>query len=436
MRATGIIAEYNPFHHGHAYQLAQARAQTGADYVIIAMSGDFTQRGTPAIADKYTRARMALLGGADLVLEIPAPAAVSSAEYYARAGVRLLGASGVVDTVCYGCESVQPELLSLLSSSLLAPDDVHRQTLKSLLCAGKSFPFARQEALCASLPENAGRIRTFLSSPNNILALEYEKAIAQWNRTHEKPLTGCAIQRIGDGYHCKEPASRYASASALRRAVEGGSAAFPDVWERLAPHMPHFSLSLLRAAAERGQSLRADDFSGTLYAALLAAKDKGYERFADVSPALSRRIANHLYEFVSWTQFSGLLKTRDLTYTRVSRTLSHIMLGFTPTDCLEAAQYLRVLGFRSDARPLLSEIHKKASAPMITRVADASRALSGSADAMHALKKDLYAADLYRGICSVRSGRSLPNEYTQPLVVVPPSPFEETLMESALLKAP
>lgn len=114
MKTAGIIAEYNPFHNGHQYQIETVRHLTGADFVIVAMSGDFLQRGVPAIADKYTRTRMALLGGADLVLELPAVWATASAEYFAAGGVQLLGKTGVVDTLCYGCETPEKELMQAI----------------------------------------------------------------------------------------------------------------------------------------------------------------------------------------------------------------------------------------------------------------------------------------------------------------------------------
>lgn len=432
MKAAGIIAEYNPLHNGHAYQLAQARKETGADFIVTAMSGDFLQRGAPAVTDKYTRAQMALLAGADLVLEIPALWSVSSAEYYARAGVSCLAATGAVDCVCYGCESIRPRLLAALTAALTGPNPTYHTSLTKYLREGKSYPLARQEALCIALPGFDGEeIRSFLSSPNNILALEYEKAIAGWNKTHAKAVRGHAIQRLGDGYHSPHIQSGYASATAIRQklfAADGSLLTDGSTWETLSGCLPQTSLSLLRNAAERGLLMDTDDFSGALYAALLADRDGGYTRYADATEAISRRIGRHLSEFVSFTQFAGLLKTKELTYTRIMRVLTHIMLGFTQEDMDTAVPYLRVLGFRKNAAPLLTAIRKKASVPLVTKVADASQTLSKAArsdtapngvHAMRILQADIRAADLYRGICSIKSGCSLRNEYNQPLVIVP-----------------
>lgn len=432
MKAAGIIAEYNPFHNGHAYQLAQVRRETGADCIVIAMSGDFVQRGAPAVTDKYTRAQMALLSGADLVFELPAFWSVSSAQHYARAGVHCLAATGIVDRICYGCESTEPELVSVLCAALCEPTEAYRAQLKTLLRGGKSYPLARQEALCAALPDvDAGSIRTFLSSPNNILALEYEKAIAHWNASHAHTVHGHAIRRVGDGYHSAQPLSRYASATALRRqllcaSADGLLTADDPVWELLSGYLPQTSLTLLQRAAESSRLMDTDDFSGALYASLLSAGSTGYAHYADATEALSGRIARHLGEFISFTQFAGMLKTREVTHTRILRVLTHILLGFAEEDAPRPCPFLRLLGFRKSSAPMLHEIRKKASVPLITKVADASRTLS-NADmptedrtlALHALAQDIRAADIYRGIRSVKSGRAQCNEYTQPLVILP-----------------
>ncbi len=421
MKAAGIIAEYNPFHNGHRWQLARAKAETGADFIVAAMSGDFVQRGAPAMADKHTRAQMALAGGADLVLEIPAAAAVSSAEYFAGAGVRLLAKTGVVSVICYGCEQRNPGLSARLAEALLAPDTAFSDTVRDLLRKGKSYPFARQEALCAFFPDiGSDEIRAFVSSPNNILALEYEKAIAVWNRSHPCPntLEGHAMKRVGSGYHSTRLTAPFASASAIRRALFDGPADDGGLWQRLSGCMPDTSAAPLKAAWSDGLLLHPDDFSAPLCAALLAEEPKGLARFSDVSDAMAHRIANCLPQFLSCTQFADLVKTKDLTHTRVSRALFHILLGITQEDCARDIRYLRVLGFRKTAAPLLSAIRKKASAPLITKVADASRVLAKDSAARSALNKDIAAADLYRSISSIKSGRVLPNEYRRPLAIL------------------
>jgi predicted nucleotidyltransferase len=415
MKVAGIVAEYNPFHNGHAYQIKKVRKETGAEYVVVAISGDFLQRGLPAMLDKYRRARMALHGGADLVLEIPARWACASAEYFAGAGVQLLAKTGVVRTVCYGCEQVKPELIGALIAVLAQEPEEFSLLLKELVKNGMSYPAARSKAACRMLPDwDAKVVRDFLGTPNNILALEYEKAIAQWNAGTGASLKGHGIRRVGAGYHSPKPEDGFASATAIRAQLLTGEADVSD-------YVPAFTCALLADAAKEGCLLDTDDFSGVLYARLWSLREAGYERFADCSGDLSRKIQKNLDAFTGFTQFAELLKSRDLTYTRVCRALLHILLDIRQSDCdglwMEAGiPYLRVLGFRQDAAPLLSAIKKEASAPLVTKVADASRILSP--EALSLLAQDIRCADLYRGVAAMRTGRVLPNEYEQGIVLV------------------
>ena len=172
MKVTGIIAEYNPFHQGHAYHLSRARELTGADRVLVVMGGNFMQRGEPAIIDKYTRTEMALRNGADLVLELPAASATGSAEYFAEGAVELLDASGVVNELCFGSELGELEPLEKAAELLLEEPEDYQELLRAELKKGKTFPEARETALSAFLPE-----QSLLASPNNILAIEYIKAL-------------------------------------------------------------------------------------------------------------------------------------------------------------------------------------------------------------------------------------------------------------------
>jgi predicted nucleotidyltransferase len=414
MNATGVIAEYNPFHNGHKYQLEQLRKLTKADYIIVAMSGDFLQRGVPAVLDKYTRAEMALKNGADLVLELPVLSATASAEYFANAGIRLLCSTGVVSHIGYGVESLQPELSTALIKLLSDAPEAYDGEIAKHQKSGKSYPVSRENALISLLPEfDAEQIRNFLKQPNNILSLEYEKALAVWNRENNRSVAGFPVARIGDGYHDTKASTAYASATAIRRLLAEDCAQITG--QKL---MPESAAVLLSDSFRQKLTRTTDDFSSVLYAKLLSEQEFGYETYADCSHDLSCKIAKRLPEFVSFEQFCMLLKSRDLTYTRISRVLLHILLDITKEDYASAsrAAYLRVLGFRRDAAPLLSAIKKNSNLPLVTKVADASAILP--ADTYALLKKDLYAADLYRGIGQVCSGLTLPNEFTHELVIV------------------
>ncbi len=416
MNVTGVIAEYNPFHNGHEYQLQELKKSTDSDYFIIAMSGDFLQRGVPSILDKHTRAKMALLGGADLVLELPAVWATASAEYFATAGISLLGSTGVVSTIGYGAESAPSdhnELLRKLCRILSSSKASFDRELVSHQKAGLSYPLARTAAICALLPEySKEEITEFLSKPNNILALEYEKAIAKWNRTAPLPMESHSVLRAGDNYHDTEAHSPFASATAIRSLLYHGM----DV----KPYVPANVAAVLMES--QNHFIFPDDISTILYERLLIYKDMGYEDFADCSAALSHKICNSIYAYRSFSQFRELLKSKDLTYSRISRVLIHILLDIRKEDYNRKASfdmipYLRVLGFKRNAKELLSEIKKEASAPLITKVADASDELSPSDYAF--FKKDLFAADLYRGLhFPYPDNQVLKNEFTQEIIVL------------------
>lgn len=217
MKVAGVITEYNPFHNGHKYQLEQIKRQTSADYIVVVMSGDFVQRGEPAIIDKYERTRMALLSGADLVLELPSVFATASAEFFAGGGVSVLKNTGVVDMLCYGVESVDHELTKLVAGVLKNPPSEYSTSLARLIQGGMSFPAARSRALCEYFRDTydsaSEKIDAFIASPNNILAIEYEKALMDCD------ITGFPIQRVGEGYHSTDSTSEFSSATAVRGVI-------------------------------------------------------------------------------------------------------------------------------------------------------------------------------------------------------------------------
>jgi predicted nucleotidyltransferase len=417
MNVTGVIAEYNPFHNGHRYQLEQLRRQTDADYIIVAMSGNFLQRGVPAAIDKYTRAKMALENGADLVLEIPALWSTASAEYFAQTGIHVLCETGVISHIGYGVEQKQPHLLGDLVNLLTKSPDAYDKEIALNQREGLSYPASRERALISLLPEFDGtQIRDFLRQPNNILALEYEKALFDWNMATGQNIGSVPIERVGDGYHDETVHSNYASATAIRKLLREDSTQITA--QNL---MPDNAAALLMDAARRNLIRDANDFSSILYSKLLSEQEFGYEKYADCSHDLSRKILKHLPEFISYEQFCMLLKSKDVTYTRISRVLLHILLGITKEDYSIGTShsfiaYLRTLGFRKDASPLLSAIKENATLPLITKVADAPNIIQEDAYPLFAM--DLYASELYRGVDGICSGLSLPNEFTHELVIV------------------
>ena len=381
MKVTGIIAEYNPFHQGHAYHLSRTRELTGADRILVVMGGNFMQRGEPAITDKYIRTEMALRNGADLVLELPAASATGSAEYFAEGAVELLDASGVVTELCFGSELGELEPLEKAAELLLEEPEAYQELLRTELKKGRTFPEARETALSAFLPE-----KSLLASPNNILAIEYIKALKR-RKSSIRPLT---IQRLGN-YHGEDgqpdgtprtvsgnlPES-FASASTIRcqlhtlkKQIETSceQPAFVSLMTALAKELPPSSFGLLKDILLADRLVQAEDFSLPLHYRLMQAKEPlEFSVYLDVSEELSRRIYSLRQEFTGWNAFLDLVRTRQYTRSRVSRALLHILLDIRQEEVLPPT-HLRVLGFRREASDLLSEIKKKSRLPLITKAA-------------------------------------------------------------------
>ena len=405
MKIVGLITEYNPFHAGHLYHMQQARELTGADYCVVLMSGSFVQRGEPAIFDKYLRTKTALLAGADLVLEIPAAFSTASAYEFAAYGVALLSAIGA-DAVVFGSECGQIEILKQAAYALNHESAEFQERLRKGLKAGLTYPQARAKAL-----EMEDTRASVLSSPNNILGIEYLRAAEDLH----SPMEFYTISRKGSGYHEDTLAdANFPSASAIRGIIRNSLSKDKDLLDILASHLP----AVTHPAYTGAVPVFVDDFSELLNAAVLQLQ--ATFSIADLSPELAARLAKPPYFPLSFEERIQALKTRQLTYTRVSRALLHLVLGMREEDISRwkeegYALYARILGFRRQSSPLLSCLHKKSSIPLITKMADAAQNLSPSALAL--LEQEVYASHLYQTVRMKRSG-VFQNEYTEGLVFV------------------
>lgn len=405
MKIVGLITEYNPFHAGHLYHMQQARELTGADYCVVLMSGSFVQRGEPAIFDKYRRTKAALLAGADLVLEMPVAFSTASAHEFAAYGVALLSAIGV-DAVVFGSECGQIEILKQAAYALNHESAEFQERLRKGLKAGLTYPQARAKAL-----EMEDTWASVLTSPNNILGIEYLRAAENLH----SPMEFYTISRKGSGYHEDTLAdANFPSASAIRGIIRNSLSKDKDLLDILASHLP----AVTHPAYTGAVPVFVDDFSELLNAAVL--QMQATFSIADLSPELAARLAKPPYFPLSFEERIQALKTRQLTYTRVSRALLHLVLGMREEDISRwkeegYALYARILGFRRQSSPLLSCLHKKSSIPLITKMADAAQNLSPSALAL--LEQEVYASHLYQTVRMKRGG-VFQNEYTERLVFV------------------
>ena len=427
MKIVGLITEYNPFHAGHLYHMQQARELTGADYCVVLMSGSFVQRGEPAIFDKYLRTKTALLAGADLVLEIPAAFSTASAHEFAAYGVALLSAIGV-DAVVFGSECGQIEILQQAAYALNHESAEFQERLRKGLKAGLTYPQARAKALGETQAggtsvenvedfhantdvSNSHIWSSILNSPNNILGIEYLRAAEDLH----SPMEFYTISREGSGYHEDTLAdANFPSASAIRGIIRNSLSKDKDLLDILASHLP----AVTHPAYTGAVPVFVDDFSGLLNATVL--QMQATFSIADLSPELAARLTKPPYFPLSFEERIQALKTRQLTYTRVSRALLHLVLGMREEDISRwkdegYALYARILGFRRQSSPLLSCLHKKSSIPLITKMADAAQNLAPSALAL--LEQEVYASHLYQTV-RIKRGGVFQNEYTEGLVFV------------------
>ena len=409
---AGIIMECNPFHDGHRYILQEARRITNAQAVIAVISGDFAQRGIPTVFPKEERVRSILEAGADLVLELPVCCAVSGAEYFARGGVQILAATHVVTDLVFGSESWDSNALLRQADFLLHEPGDFRELLRKYTASGLTFPQARTRAAL----ECSAHL-SLSDTANDVLGAEY-----------------------------------------VRNLLAAGSNGTPLFRFHPVRRIPTQSATSIRQEMQQKHPVNGiftDDFSGLLLGKLLsidADPDRTFSDYADVSADLSNRIHRLLPSYLSWTQFCSLLKTRNLTYTGVSRALTHILLDMTE-DYLDLCRpsYARVLGCRKKALPLLGQIQKNFAADssfedeplrgdrlfLITGKADADRlaSLPGSAPARKSLALDLHASltydlvrrrktaltgnsDVQKGTASAASGEAVPSEFSKPFLKI------------------
>lgn len=426
MSTVGIIAEYNPFHTGHAYQIAKARELTGAHHVVVVMSGDYVQRGHAAIMDKYLRTRLALMGGADFVIELPVWVATASAADFAEGGVALLTALGCVDYLCFGSEEGDLLLLEQAARIFLEEPPLYRTALRSALSAGRSFPKARRIAWEAV----SGLPGDFLEQPNNILGISYLMAIRRQN----SPLKPVTVARKGD-FHNSELHGEYASASALRAGMlrfyhpedhcdlfstaalqsEDPTAqcvsAIPQAEALTAQALPYILRSFCPTDdswqlwnREYGHSypMLEELFWPVLKARLITCAEHA-ERFYDFPDGLARRLQKYYFTGRTYQELAESLQTALYTRSRIDRALLHLLLDIKEEEVSRwkqegYVQYARILGFRRAASGLFREMKHTCRIPILTKALPEDKDLLSPASA-YAL--DLAASNLYESMRSI-----------------------------------
>ncbi len=375
MAVAGIIAEYHPFHRGHAWQANAVRERLGGDAAVVAvMSGNFVQRGDFAMFSKHARAEMALRGGVDLVLELPTPWSSATAERFAQGGVAILAASGVVTHLAFGCECGELEPLKKTAKAL--EDPAFPDLLRRHLSRGTSFAAAREAALC----EIAGEAAHVLARPNNALAVEYLRALSAQCCAID-PL---ALPRIG-AEHDSAELGEYPSASAIRGVLLSCGDWRSLVSEETAAVMQR-EMDAGRAPASLGNAERA------ILARLRAMSEEAFAAFDGGSEGLYHRFYDAVHTGSDIASILDAAKTKRYPLARLRRMLLHSYLGITEAAQGEMPPYIRVLGANKRGRGVLRQMAESASLPIITKPADARKL---DEPARTVFEREVVCTDLY-----------------------------------------
>ncbi|MCR2804969.1 nucleotidyltransferase [Paenibacillus soyae] len=407
MRAVGLIVEYNPFHNGHLYHLRQSAKITGAEAVVAVMSGHFLQRGEPAMWDKWTRTRMALAGGCDLVIELPSAYATQAAEWFAYGAVALLEATGVVDAFCFGTESGEFGPLSRAAEIAAEEPARFRELLKGQLDDGESYPAAYSAAVQSYLQEQGFEedARFPFDKPNHTLGLHYLIALKRMNGS----MTPHTIAREKAQYHQTDVTDgSIASATAIRKLLlESGSLAEAQ------NYVPPSTYGILTERVASGiPPMDWERYADSLFRTLLTSDAARLAEHREITEGLEHRMLNALPELADWS-VEGLLsslKTKRYTRTKLQRALLSLLLGhrkedFTRERLSAGVEYIRVLGFTGKGRELLKRMRKEASLPVLMSAARPP-------GAFRYLDLDVRASNAYMlGVPGVDLGKALFRDY-------------------------
>lgn len=411
MKSVGIIAEYNPFHNGHAYHIGESRKRTGAQCVVAVISGNFVQRGAPAVTDKFTRAHCALVSGADLVLELPTVYSTGSAELFAAGAVSVLNGLNGISYISFGSECHDLGALVAAAGILAFESDDFRSLLRKYVSSGMSMPAARQQAVQTLMgPSDFAAV---FRSPNNILAIEYIKALKRSGSS----ISPVNIVRKDNSYHDKKLTGSISSATAVRQLIENGHP------EDAKTAIPPSVYSILQNNYGKKFPLNSDAFSSLINYAIEDKFDRIAD-FSDVGEALANKIRRYFKSpdrAFSFSDIAMALKSKDITYTRICRAIIHILLDID-SDLISRIRnagfpsYARILASNETGRIFLSSVKEICTIPIIS---NCRRDFSKLDDVQESIfGYDLKATEIYNNIVRSRFGTQLKDDFrSRPLML-------------------
>lgn len=412
-RVLGIIAEYNPFHNGHMYHLQKAKEQSGAQYCICVMSGNFVQRGNTSIVNKWKKAEMALLNGVDLVIELPTIYSVASAEGFSLGAIKLLNNLKIVDAISFGTETSDFAALNNISSIVNEEPMKYKSILNSELKKGLSFPKARENALMLYLNDNK-RYDNILNTPNNILAIEYLKALKKIKST----IQPIPVKREKVYYNDNVIVDEFASATAIRKLLKN------EEFSEIRKVVPKSTYQILKKETELGNVvLDLSRYEKEIIYNLRRMTVSEIAELPDVNEGLEHSLKNAANYSNDITNLINIVKNKRYTVTRIQRILICALLGITKRDVGMAKKtepYIRVLGFNEKGKELISRINKQnPKATVITSVKkfqDKNNNNKNSKIYKRLLDIDIFSTNVYTMACKSESLANL--DYTKNMVIL------------------
>lgn len=389
-RVIGVVAEYNPFHNGHYYHLQATKEITGAEYCVAVISGNFTQRGDTSIVNKWAKAYMAICGGADLVIELPTVYSISSAENFASGTVKILDNLKVVDAISFGAEANDLATLNNIANVLYEEPKAYTNILSHELKKGISYPAARENALMMYL-NDIKRYANTLSSPNNILAIEYLKAL----KIQKSKLEPIMIKRKKVYYNDNKIVDDFASATAIRKLLQDGE------YANLRKVIPRSSYTIIGQESRKGgMVLSLAKYEKEIIYALRKMTVEEIADLPDVSEGLQFAIKNAANEANNLKDLISNIKSKRYTQTRIQRILLYALLGIDKKlmeNSRKVVPYVRVLGFTQKGKSLLSEISRRN--PKLNIITSLKKYMNQNQNKnkvlAEMLEKDIFATDVY-----------------------------------------
>lgn len=369
MKITGLVVEYNPFHNGHLHHLKRSMELTNATHSIAVMSGNFLQRGEPALFDKFKRAEIAVSNGVDLVVELPTLFACQSAEFFAHGAVSLLDSLNCIDSICFGSEEGNIDLLLEISKILIDEPDEFKSILKEKLDEGILFATARSTALYEYISRNnilnlkEEKLHDILSSSNNILGIEYIKSLLK----QKSSIVPYTINRIQSSYNSHTISSNICSATAIRESLRNVNSL-----SEISSVVPPETLNLISKHIDNGFNPMFDEFYFDVIRELVARDFDKLSDYFDISEGIENKIYKSIFLTSNLSELQQSIKSKRYTLTKVKRMLNNILLGITKEDMnlvkdINKLPYIRVLAFNDKGREILKKIKLNSDISIINK---------------------------------------------------------------------